>query len=187
MPASVSTFKVTKLRLGQQTMTLAWVIFMAVVFRAPLDARHVVMAQAHKVVKRSAGELAAVREGSAREGLKVEQAGVSPPSRLFFLHPKQRSDVRVAARIDQSLQRFPCSLHRPHRLHARGIPVTQFIPQSSPRAHDVVPGDVMKPQQELFGTRLDLLQALAHGGWYCPTALLPLAVRSKPRPSASAR
>src|ERR1041385_829695 len=104
----------------------------------------------------------APRQWSFRKSLKVEQTRVAPPDRVPLLYLQLLRHRRMPLRIDRTIELRPRGARRSHPIDAALIVQRHLIPQRPPRFHLVIPRDVMKPEQKLLRTTLDVRELFAH-------------------------
>src|ERR1051326_1663462 len=105
----------------------------------------------------------ATRQRPFRKRLKVKQTRVAPPDRIALLNLEFLCNRRVPLRIDHTAQRSPRSASRSNPLNTALIVQRHLIPKRPARFHLVIPRYVMKPEQKLFRTTLDVRELFAHG------------------------
>src|SRR6187402_326273 len=100
------------------------------------------------------------RQWALRESLEIRDAGVAPPLRFLLLDRQKCTDLRETLRVDVLLEISPRTAHLANYLDAMRVAMHQLVPEDATRRSPVIPGQVMKPEQELLGS-------LAHVGKSC--------------------
>src|SRR5688572_14110412 len=97
-----------------------------------------------------------------RKGLEIGDASVAPPLRLLLLDREEGAHLREPLRVDEFLETRPGAAHLTYYLDAVRVPIDQLVPEDAPRRGLVVPGQVVKPQQELFRSFPDVRELRGH-------------------------
>ena len=97
------------------------------------------------------GGLDAGGKRAVRESLEIEEAGVAPFAGFAFLAGEEGGDVGVAFGVDERGERGPVLLEGADGVYAALVVEAEVIPEGVSRFEAVIPRDVVKPEEEVFG------------------------------------
>ena len=116
------------------------------------------------------------------ELLEIRQRRVPPPAGLALLDLQKLRDLGEPVGVDRRVGRTPTSRASSAVVDAGAVAIDQLVPERATGVRAVVQPTWWKNRSSSSGVGGAVREPVADRGAYCATALLPLAVRSKPMP-----
>lgn len=111
----------------------------------------------HHLVKVVDGMLHVLWDGAAGEGLEIEQTGITPPLGITSLDAELALHLAEALGIDIGLHGVPDDEEMTYLAESVVVLVAQLIPEGASALHAVVPGNVVKPREQVLRTGVDVV------------------------------